>query len=386
MDRNEQIRIARRLLAHIRNGTAEAAPHQHKVEIARYSDPVLWADEVEQFYRRSPIVAGMSCELPGPGAYKAQDMAGVPVLLVRDGEGRLNAFLNVCRHRGAPVAAGCGQASRFSCPYHAWTYDQAGHLVGITSADSFGPIDRAAHGLTRLPCSERAGLIFVGLTPGMPFDIDAWLAGVDRHIAASEPEVLHYGGERLIAAPNWKIVMEGHLESYHFASLHRNSIGPTTFNNCGVIDRFGPHLLITVAHKHIVELLGRPESEWHPLRDGMMTAQYVLFPGASITLLANGMMAQMVRPGSDVGSSTNAMVMGFYSPAENDAATAEQSAFLDFIGSVLSDEDYAMGFDIQRGLRSGAQSVATLGLNEPGVIYFHETMRDILTERGLADA
>jgi len=385
MDRSEQIRIAKRLLAHISNGTAESAPHQHKVDIARYTDPDLWANEVELFYRLSPIVAGMSCELAGPGAYKAQEIVGIPVLLVRDDHGRLNAFLNVCRHRGAPVAAGCGQAARFSCPYHAWTYDLAGHLVGVTSEATFGPIDRSLHALTRLPCAERAGLIFVGLTPGMPFDIDACLAGVDRHIAASEPESLYYGGERLIEAPNWKIVMDGHLESYHFASLHRNSIGPTTFNNCGTIDRFGPHILITVAHRHIVELLDRPESDWHPLRDGMMTAQYVLFPGASVTLLANGMMAQMVRPAGEIGRSTNTMVMGFYRPAEDPATAAEQSAFLDSIRSVLSDEDYAIGFDIQRGLKSSAQTEVSFGLNEPGVIYFHETMRDILAEKGFVE-
>ena len=382
MDRTEQIRIAKRLLAHIQAGTAESAPHQYRVPVAKYADPGLWEQEVQAFYKQLPIVAGLSCELAGPGAFKAEDIAGIPVLLVRDGEGRLNAFLNVCRHRGMPVATGCGKAARFTCPYHAWTYDSSGQLVGVTSEETFGPIDRSAYGLTPLPCAERAGLIFVGLTPGMPFDIDGYLAGVDRHIAASEPEVLHFGGGRTIDAPNWKIVMEGHLESYHFATLHRNSIGPTTFNNVGAIDRFGPHLLITVAHSHIVELLGRPEEEWHPLRDGMITAQYVLFPGASITLLANGMMAQMVRPGAHVGSSTNTMVMGFYQPASDAAGEAAQAQFLDFIGSVLGDEDYAAGFQIQKGLASGAQKEVTLGLNEPGVIYFHEIMQELLEGQG----
>ncbi len=378
MNRTEEIRIARRLLDHIQNGTAESAPHQHKVEIGRYTDSDLWADEVEAFYRCSPIVAGMSCELAGPGAYMARHIVGVPVLIVRDAQGTISAFLNVCTHRGAPVAAGCGRASRFTCPYHAWTYDQSGRLIGVTSEDTFGPLDRSRHGLTQLPCAERAGLIFVGLKPDMPFDIDSWLAGVGDHIADDGPEMLHLGGERLIEAPNWKIVMEGHLESYHFASLHRNSVGPTTFNNCGTIDRFGPHILITVAHRHIVDLIGRPESEWHPLRDGMMTAQYVLFPGASITLLANGMMAQMVRPGRHVGHSTNHMVMGFYERPENPDVVAGQTAFLDFIETVLRDEDYAMGFEIQNGMGSGALTHATLGMNEPGVIYFHQIMRELL--------
>jgi len=382
MDRAEQIRIARRLLDHIASGTAEAASHQYKVDVARYTDPELWAEEVETFYKRLPIVAGMSCELPGPNTYKADEIVGVPVLMTRDPAGTLRAFLNVCRHRGAPVAAGCGQASRFSCPYHAWTYDVAGNLIGVTSEDTFGPVDRTTHGLTPLPCAERAGLVFIGLTPGMPFAIDSFLAGVDRHISASEPDALHFGGERLIPAPNWKITMEGHLESYHFASLHRNSIGPTTFNNCGTIDRFGPHTLITVAHKHITQLLDRPEAEWHPLRDGMMTAQYVLFPGTSVTLLANGMMTQTVRPAGEPGRSSNRMVMGFYQHAADPAETSRQADFLDTIRSVLADEDYAAGFAIQKGMTSGAQSHVTLGFNEPGVIYFHQTIDELLQGAG----
>jgi nitrite reductase/ring-hydroxylating ferredoxin subunit len=379
MLRQEQIRIAKRLLAHIKDGTAEAAPRQHRVSVANYTDPALWAREVEVFYKRSPIVAGLSCELPGPGAYKALEIVGVPVLLVRDGDGRLGAFLNVCRHRGALVApAGCGAASRFTCPYHAWTYDAAGRLVGVPHEDTFGPLDRSRHALTALPCAERAGLILVGLTPGMPFDADAWLAGADRHIEGSAPATLHFGGERRIEAPNWKIVIDGHLESYHFTTLHRDSIGPNTFNNCGAIDRFGPHLLITVAHRNITDLLEMPESDWHPIRDGMITAQYVLFPGASITLFASGVMAQMVRPAAETGRSTNTMVMGFHRPAVDATAAAEQAAFLDRITSVLADEDYAAGFGVQLGMTSGAQTEVTFGLNEPGVIYFHETMRDIL--------
>jgi len=380
MDRSEEIRIARKLLAHIKDGTADSADDQYRISVDNYSDPRLWEAEVETFFKRLPIVAGLSCELPAPGSYKADEIVGTPVLLVRDGDGQLNAFLNVCRHRGAPVAEGCGEAARFTCPYHAWTYDRSGALVGVAHEATFGPVERADYALTRLPCAERAGLIFIGLTPDMPFDIDGFLAGVDRHIATAGPETLHYGGERLIDAPNWKIVMDGHLESYHFSTLHRNSIGPTTFNNCGIIDRFGPHILISVAHTHIVELLDRPEDEWHPLREGMMTAQYVLFPGASITTFAAGTMAQLVRPGNEVGLSTNRMVMGFVESGDDEAKRAEQSAFLDRIRGVLADEDYAMGFEVQKSLHSGAQSHFTFGRNEPGVIYFHDMMRQMLAQ------
>ena len=74
---------------------------------------------------------GFASEWATPGAFRTDDYAGVPILVVRGRDDQLRAFLNVCRHRGAKVARGCGQARVFSCPYHAWTYDLAGQVTGI---------------------------------------------------------------------------------------------------------------------------------------------------------------------------------------------------------------------------------------------------------------
>lgn len=378
MLREEQIKIARRILKHIENGTAESAPRQGRVPVSTYIDPEVWAREVDIF-RTSPIVAGMSCELPGPGSYMAREIVGRPVLLVRDQAGRLGAFLNVCRHRGSPVVGeGCGEARRFSCPYHGWTYDQAGRLIGVAEEASFGPVDRATHGLTALPVAERAGIIFLGLTPGMAFDIDGWLAGADRHLAAAEPETLRLAGTRTVQAPNWKITMEGHLESYHFATLHRESIAPFSFSNLALIDRFGPHILITFVRKSIVELRNLPESEWHPLRDGMITPQYIFFPGVTVTLTGKGILTQIIHPGAEVGQSTNRLVLGYDASLDDPATAAEQSAFLDSVAALVDKEDYPGGFGIQRGMHSGAQTEVMFGRNEPGAIYFHEAIQAAL--------
>lgn len=375
MHRDEQIRIAKRLLKHIENGTAESALRAHRVSVADYLDPARWAREVELFYKNSPIVAGMSCELPIPGSYMAREIIGKPVLLTRDRQGRLGAFLNVCRHRGAPVTKeGCGEARRFTCPYHGWTYDPTGRLIGVSEEASFGPVDRDGHGLTRLPVAERAGVIFIGLTPGMAFDIDTWLAGADRHLAGSEPENLYFGGTRTVAAPNWKLTMEGHLESYHFAALHRDSIGDSAISNCATIDRFGPHILIAFAGRALLDLRDRPEEEWHPVRDQAITAQYVLFPGATITLIGNGILTQIIHPGAEVGQSTNRLVVGYHAPGHDAATAAEQTAFLEGVTALVDREDYAMGMAIQRGMPSGAHDAIRFGHNEPGPILFHETI------------
>lgn len=379
MHRDEQVRIAKRLLAHIRNGTAESVADQHRLPVSDYIDPALWVREVDLLFKKRPIVAGMSCELPGPGSYKALELIGKPVLLTRDGQGRLGAFLNVCRHRGSQVVAeGCGEARRFSCPYHGWTYDAAGRLLGVSEEATFGAVDRDSHGLTALPAAERAGIIFIGLTPEMEFDIDGWLAGVDRHLAEAEPEPSRLAGTRTVGAPNWKIVMEGHLESYHFAALHRDSIADFAVTNCATIDRFGPHILITFANRAILKLLELPESEWHPIRDQMITPQYVLFPGATLTLTGKGILAQIIHPGAEVGQSSNRLVVGYHASADDRETAAEQTAFLDSVTALVDREDYAGGFGVQRGMHSGAQAEVIFGRNEPGPIYLHEELRSAL--------
>ena len=88
----------------------------------------------------------------------------MPVLLVRGSDGALRAFANICRHRGAPVASGCGHARVFSCPYHGWTYALDGRLPGIPEAAVVSRTStRPAHGLAPLPAGEKHGMIFVRL-------------------------------------------------------------------------------------------------------------------------------------------------------------------------------------------------------------------------------
>jgi len=380
MDYDEQIRITKRLLAHIAAGTAESASQQLRVPVSDYTDPALWSREIETFYKRLPIVAGLSCELPAPGAYKAMKIVGVPVLLTRDNGGELHAFLNVCRHRGSNVAEeGCGRATRFSCPYHGWTYDNRGRLVGVSNERNFGVVDRVERSLTPLPAAERAGIIFVGLTPEMDFDIDGWLAGTDKHMAPLGAKKFYYTGERSVPAGNWKLVVEGHLEAYHFATLHRNSISDFMLDNCATIDRFGPHILITFANKSILSLRDKPESEWHPIRDNHINPQYMLFPSTSIVLFGDAMQAQIILPGPSVGQSTNRLVLSHVRPVENDLEhAAAEAARLDFNAALVRDEDYSVSFRIQDGLSSGAQSDIIFGKNEPGLTYFHENLGSLL--------
>jgi phenylpropionate dioxygenase-like ring-hydroxylating dioxygenase large terminal subunit len=378
MDKATQNSLAKRLIAHLAAGTTDAAPEQMRVPIAEYTDPQVWNAEVENLYKRKPVVAALSCELPGAGSFLTLTMVGTPILLTRTKDG-LKAFLNVCRHRGATVAPeNCsGRQTRFSCPYHGWAYDNEGRLLGVANAKTFGPIDVENHGLTELAVAERSGLIFVVLTPGISFDVEEWMAGADLHMGLDERhEAYQVSGSRTVEAANWKLVIEGHLESYHFAQLHRESVGRFMETNCTTFDRFGSHILITFCQKTIQELRNRPEEDWEPLKDEMINPQYLMFPGTMVTIWESAIIAQIIQPGKDPGSSLSRIVYAAkkdLSGDEQGAANADQ--MLDYIAQLVENEDYFASFQIQRGLNAGAQKSIVFGRNELGPMLFHENLQ-----------
>ena len=112
----------------------------------------------------------------------------MPILVVRGRDGILRALVNVCRHRGAKVAHGCGQARAFRCPYHAWTYDLAGMTTAIPDERCFPNVRNERRSLVTLPLCERYGLVWVIPTPAPDgatgFDIDPWLGDLGPELAA----------------------------------------------------------------------------------------------------------------------------------------------------------------------------------------------------------
>src|SRR5260221_8454450 len=123
MERREQIAESKRLLAHIKQRTTSLADDVYRHNVSDYTSPAQAALERERFFRQGAINVGLSCRLPNPGDSLTHDWTGVPILLVRQPDRSLRAFLNVCRHRGARIAEGASTATRsFSCPYHGWTY------------------------------------------------------------------------------------------------------------------------------------------------------------------------------------------------------------------------------------------------------------------------
>jgi phenylpropionate dioxygenase-like ring-hydroxylating dioxygenase large terminal subunit len=369
--RLELVEMARRNLAHCRAGTVDRAPSLHRVPALCYTDPERARAERERLFGRLPLVLAFSCELREAGAYKAIEALGVPVLIVRAEGGGVRAFRNACSHRGAIVAPdGLGCARRFSCPYHGWTYDIDGALVGIPNRSDFGEVDASGLGLTPLPAGERAGLVFVALRPGMPLDLDSFLCGYDEVLEQLGLACCRLVGRQSVPGPNWKIAYDGYLDFYHLPILHRDSFGPRVPSQA-LYNAWGPHQRVSFPSPDLERFESLPEEQWDV--EALTTGVWTVFPHVSIAdFSAHGRLylVSQLFPGASAGESLT--IQSFLATGEPDesqrAAIAETMRFLEH---VVRDEDYATGLRIQRALESGALSDVLFGRNEWGCQRFH---------------
>ena len=142
MHRQDQIVEARKLLGYLEKRTTALAEDVYRNPVGDYTCPQQAERERELFFRKGAFNVGLSALLPNPGDWMTHDYSGVPILLSRDREGKLGAYLNVCRHRGARVANGSGSGEKdFRCPYHGWCYGLDGKLIARPDEPSFAAAD-----------------------------------------------------------------------------------------------------------------------------------------------------------------------------------------------------------------------------------------------------
>jgi phenylpropionate dioxygenase-like ring-hydroxylating dioxygenase large terminal subunit len=325
----------------------------------------------------------LSADLHGPESYLPLDVGGVPILLVRDREGRVRAFVNGCRHRGSPIATerGCAEGGTLRCPFHSWTYSTQGQLTNIPlGEEGFASLDRSRMGLHSRACLEVEGLIFVRAEGEEPIDESVALAGVrdDLHALGLE-RYRHFETRTSHWRCNWKLVLDTFLESYHVFSLHRKTVHPWYFSQPMIYDGWGCNLRFPVARRTIQELDGRPEEDWR-LTDHA-TVQWLVASNALLThtrdhvLLWRFTSAQPNR--CEVRTS-------FYStsPAETEEDEERLSAAFDRQLRVTGDEDFPAQERIQSVLDSGALPEIVLGRNEVAPIHFHRSLQVALDEGG----
>ena len=242
--------------------------------------------ELERIFRREWLCAGRASAVPNTGDYVTMEIAGEPVMVIRQSDGSLRAQSNVCRHRMSTLLEGRGNASSIVCPYHAWTYALDGRLKGAPAMKHNEAFDKGEICLPQVRCEEWDGWIMVTLNPDAK-PVGEALSGVADLVG-------HFGMELYAEtfceeyhwATNWKVLAENFMESYHLPVCHRGTIGGTVDLNEMTCpegsDAFNYHWILknetfalTLAHPNNTRLEGE---------DRRKTYLLSIYPALLITL------------------------------------------------------------------------------------------------------
>ena len=189
-----------------------------------YSSPEVFQREKERMFMKDWLFVAHRDELQNPGDYLTHTVMGEPIVVARDRQGELHAFYNQCAHRGVEVASGRGNTKRFQCPYHAWTYDLDGKLVGAPFMKEVG-FDLTQCRLKPLQIGMWAGWIFVSFNPDVQ-PLAEYVAFFEQEFGFLRQEdcALAYKYE-IDFDCNWKFVYENLLDIYHVGTTHAKTIG-----------------------------------------------------------------------------------------------------------------------------------------------------------------
>ena len=388
MHQSEQIRCSRRLLDHIENHKTDMAPAMHRHEVSDYTSAQQLQQEKQKIFRDFPIFIGFSSDLPQPGDYLTDSFADVPVLVIRAEDGSLQAFLNMCSHRAAPVASGNGKgAKRFICPYHGWAYKADGKFLRMSMEDGFVDLDKAQLDLTPLVAREKYGLMWISLTPGNDFEIDELLRSFKSDFAAYGYEkYVHYKTIPMTKNMNWKMVIDTFLENYHLKVLHRNTIGSAILSDLQLVDADGDcERLIQARSTFVDHCKSTPEAEWNLIKYSATT--YVLFPNTFFIMQSDHVEIWRSFPdGDNPGQCKIYFDVYIPAPAETEKARNYWNKNIDYGVSIVLGEDFPLSERSQSGFNSGLREFITFGSNEPGLINYHKAINRALGIREAASA
>lgn len=383
MRHEEQVRLIKELIACLDAGTTVDAGGLRRLETTAYTDLALAEQEMQEFFRDSPHCVGLSGDVAEPGAFITISDLGVPILATRDSDGTFKAFVNSCRHRGAVVETEArGTKRRFTCPFHAWSYDTAGTLVGLPKPDHFGEVDPECLGLRPLPAEERHGLLFVHPNPDGELDLDEHLGEWfnEEFPTWNFADLVPLNQDSYDTACNWKLAMDTFGETYHFSSLHKDTLFNSFHGNVQCYSEDGHNHRMILCRRDIDHMRHLPEDQWDITVAGLPV--YWLFPNTILMPTRFGCFLVRAYPHAD-DPGRHVSVVDFYLRADLADATgpegAEVAEFASNIAhdfaSIIRDEDYVMGEAQQTAANANSLDHIIFGRNEPALHHYHNTYR-----------
>lgn len=409
MQHAEQINVLKELIRQMETKTTCDAGRVLINPTSSYTDRELADREWETFFQGHPQVIGLSPELPKPGSYITNNDLGMPILATRDKDGKFHAFVNACRHRGAQLTdEPRGEKTRFTCPFHAWTYAPDGRLMGIRHGEMFGDVDKTCHSLIELPSQEKYGFLVVHPQVDGEVDIDALLGDeLAAELANWEFDKAQFEGESCIEKDlNWKLANDTFGENYHFSTLHSETLINLAHSDYATYDEYGRNHRICTANRYLDVMKTQPESDWNFAYGSI--AAYYLFPNIQLVFVGGMVVVVRIYPDRDVVGRSRSRITHFSMPhvREQVAETAPKtevkadnlynpdtsarmefdvSATIELLVSTVEHEDYLMSEKAQVTAAGGKLDYFLFGRNEPALQHFHNNYREALGQPPLQE-
>jgi phenylpropionate dioxygenase-like ring-hydroxylating dioxygenase large terminal subunit len=383
LPRQDRIRRALELL---RNETTDKFADVVAFEAREFTDPVLAQQERDHVFGRVPSIIAHSSEIARPLDYVTVQMPRNNVIVVRQKDGGVKAFVNLCRHRGALlVDEEKGRCRFFSCPYHRWSYDPDGSLRMVTRDATFGDIERERHGLVELPSEERHGFIWVVDNAEAGIDVADWLGpDMDEILAGYRlDELICYKAAGFDEPTNWKIMQDAFLDGYHIQYAHPNTAGKIIHTNVMAFEDFGRHCRFIAPRKSIDRWLEEDPGDRN--LDRYVTETHFLLPNSTLLRQPDHFQLLTFRPHpSDAARSRMEQRLMVPRLEESGMDEAHWKKLWDknweILLAVLHSEDFPLLRNSQRAMASADAGRMVLGRNEVANQVFRREIKKLVAQ------
>lgn len=341
-----------------------------------YVDQSVFDYEKEKIFANHWVCVAHCSELTAKNSYVTREIIGENIIVIRDREGELRSFYNVCPHRGHQLLSGSGVARNvITCPYHAWAFKLDGQLSSARNCGNVVDFEHDRANLVPLKVEEYGGFVFINMNLEAE-PVATQLPGLAERINDACPVV----GQLKLAArfvsvtsANWKSIVDNYLECYHCAPAHPG------FADSVQVDKY-KH---TVHGNWTLQFgLAKPSERSFNFKDGEAEASFSGFWAWPCTMfnmppVENCMTAIFEFP---IDADTTLQHYEIY--FLNDELTEDQKALIDWYRDVFRPEDLGLVESVQKGLKSrgyrGQGRIMTdrerTGLSEHGIAHFHHLM------------
>jgi len=350
-----------------------------------YTDPAILDIEKQRIFLRTwqlvgtlqqPCgeVNGSKRTISDPESFFAADVAGEPVVVVRDGQGELRAFSNVCRHRAGPIALGSGCKNVLRCQYHGWTYTLDGRLIGTPDVEGVELFDRSTMGMVPLRCETWGQFIFVNFDLKVE-PLSAYLGKIPEQARGFQFEGLEFA-ERCdyIIDCNWKVYVDNYLEGYHIPIAHPGLMKEIDYA------RYRTDTFRYYSQQFAPIRAMKPEEAGERLYapgTGLQEALYFwVFPNLMLNIYPDNIQTNVIVPLSH--EKTLTIFEWFFHDADTDKVRERIRKTIAFSDEVQK-EDVGLCEHVQRGLRSATYDRGRYSVKrENGVHHFHVLLNEFL--------